>query len=100
MLSQESRDFQVFFLCRSGRSTSLIVHLAPGALAGGGNAGSPCYTCLYCTAGGGIIRHWRVRFGTRFRLLCTQVQPDIGGQALEQGTCIARLGIMTFLTVL
>lgn len=100
MLSQESGDFQVFLRGRSRRGTTLVVELAASTLAGRRNPGSPCHTGFNGAACGRIIGHLGPRLGARLSLLGTQIETYIRGKALEQGSGIARLGVVTFLRFL
>ena len=100
VLAQEGRNFQVLLGSRSRRGPPLIAQLAARTLTCRGNTGSPCHTGLYGTAGRCIIGNWSLRLGTPLGLLLSKIETDIGGQALEQGASIARLGIVTILSVL
>ena len=100
MLAQECRNFQMLLGRRSRRGTPLIVQLAASPLAGRSDPGSPCHTSLNCTACGGIVGHRGLRLGTALSLLLAKIEPDIGGQTLEQGPRIARFGLMTILQLL
>ncbi|MNT66174.1 hypothetical protein D3C72_2042170 [compost metagenome] len=76
------------------------IEVATGTFDGRRDARSPCATSFNGAArcrivGGGI---GGFILGRRLRL--PQIEADIGGQFLEQRTCVARLCLMTFLRLL
>src|SRR5690606_41445172 len=91
MLAQEGRDFQMVLLHVDAGRAALRVERAAGALAGRRHPRSPCPASLYGAAGGGVVGHRRARFLALAGLLRADIEPDLGGQTLEQRAGLARL---------
>ena len=100
VLTQKGRNFEVFLLRGSSRRAALTIKSTTGAFRSGRNPGSPCATGLNGTAGSRIVGNRHARLLLRFRLRLADIEAHIGGETLEQGTGIARLGFVTFLRFL
>ena len=97
VFAEEGRDLDVLFLSRLRLYATVLVGIAASALGTTGNPRIPGSSGLDGAASRGVVGTRLDRWLGPRRFIRLKANADIGGQALEQRTCVTRLRLLLFL---